>query len=98
MQVELPYQLADILVEVRAALLHLRPHQIPLRTGHAHLSAPLSPVQDGQGDTDAHRLLVERMAVGGREILRRLRQTETEIQVGFQAGVGLGLRHVAFRL
>ena len=98
LQVELPDEFAHVLVEVREALLHLRLHQVALRAGHSHLSASAPPVQDGQGDADAHGLLLGRVAVDLGEAVGSLRQAETEIEAGLQSGIGLGLRHVALGL
>ena len=94
----MPDEFAHVLIEVREALLHLRLHQVALRAGHAHLSTSAPPVQDGQGDADAHGLLLGRVAVNLGEAVGSLRQAETEIKAGLQSGIGLGLRHARIGL
>ena len=55
------------------------------------LAAP--PVEDGQRDAEADVLLVHGVAPGVLPAVGRLCQTEAQVDVRLQAGVGSGLGH-----
>ena len=93
LQVELLHQFADVQVEVRLVLLHLCLHQVAVALGYPHLSLATPPVEDGQRDTEADVLLVHGVAPGILPAVGRLRQTEAQVDIGLQTGIGAGLCH-----
>ena len=80
---------ADALVVLGLLHLGLQHFGGGLRLLHASLA--LTPVEDRDGEGQAHHLLVERVTVDGRKVLRRLGQTETGAQPHADAAVRLRL-------
>ena len=98
LEVKLLHHELHVLLEGYHALVHLRVHQFEVRAGHAHLSAPFAPVEDGEAEAHAHVLLVEQVVVALLEVVARLCQAQLQVDVGLEARVGLGVGEVALAL
>ena len=70
-------------------------YQVALRTGHLYLPLPSSPIENGERNAQADILFVERVFVGS-QLPGFLGQSEAEIEVCFQPGVGTYIRYIAF--
>ena len=98
LQVKLLHHQLHILLEGYHALVHLRVHQFEVRACHAHLSASLAPVEDGEAQAHAHILFVEQVVVAVAQVVARLRQAQLHVYIRFQSRVGLGIGQVALAL
>ena len=65
--VELFGQDEEVLVEVHGFLAQLAFSHLTVAFGHTDLSAPFSPVEQGDSDSDFHHLIVFQVLVGGTE-------------------------------
>jgi hypothetical protein len=100
LHIELQHQFFHVLMEIPHALLHLGVGQCQLRFCLSHTAFPPPPVEYGQDDGNACRLLAHRTAIGCTDVCPCLRKSELHIEVGFQSCIGacLGKGTLAFLL
>ena len=98
LHVELRHQLLDVLTEVVHALLATDLCEFEVGLCQLDAAFTAAPVENGKREGNAAVFLRLWMLIGPGHIVARLRETEFQIDVGTQAGIGLCHGQIAFRL